>query len=257
LTKLVSVDRSLANVSCLSKQLKKLMIAFVPKRPKYIPRICPASIESLQLDEIDGRFPWSSFAEPSDSRTLNFANLRRATLGCAITDTEDENGDEAWEAPAESFPYKVAAPNIKYMRIQLCPHLLSFVASIHDLDTIGVLEIEARDSSIILTEFRLDLARQMFADYAESSSDSSEIIDWYRYLNDILGTPGLAKAYVANVGLVGELIDIERVEWTYLTSLKINCSMSYPDLQRLVARLPSLSELSVSNVMVRPEEDGT
>ncbi|KAJ1795801.1 hypothetical protein LPJ59_004139 [Coemansia sp. RSA 2399] len=256
LTKLVLVDKALADVPCLSKQLKELMIAFIPKRQKHIPRICPESLETLHLDEIDGRFPWSSFTETPDSRILDFANLQRATLGCAITDTEDENGDDAWDAPAESFQYKVTAPNIKYMRIQLCPYLLSFVSSIHDLDTIGELEIETRDSSIKLTEFRLDLARQMFADYAKASSDSSEIIDQYRYLNDILGTPGLAKACKANVGLFVEFIDIdiERVEWTYLTSLKINCSMSYLDLQRLVARLPNLSELSVSNVMVKPED---
>ncbi|KAJ1666873.1 hypothetical protein IW140_002470 [Coemansia sp. RSA 1813] len=255
LTKLVTSDRALLDIHCLSKQLKHLLLAFVPKQPKTIPHICSEGLETLHLDEVDGQFPWISFADTPDSETLNFANLQRATLGCAVTETEDENGDDVWDAPADSFPFKISAPKLRYIRIQLCPYLLSLVSSIHDLDVIGELEIETRGSSINLTNFRLDMSRKMFSDYAQASLNSYEMIDWYRYLNDILSTPGIAKTYKASIGLYDEFIEIERVQWSCLTSLKICCPMSYPDLQRLVARLPKLSELSVSNVMVSQENE--
>ncbi|KAJ2522891.1 hypothetical protein GGI11_001602 [Coemansia sp. RSA 2049] len=271
LRRLVAPAGALAGVPRITGDLAHGVITFVPKQPKHLPHTRAAALVTLRLDEIDEGFPWDAFAATSKEKEeegteeetpalLDFASLRRLALRCAVTETENDAGDDVWQAPALRFSprYRVTAPRLEYLRIQLCAHLLSLVSAIQEVATIGVLEIEARGASVRLTQFRLDLARHQLAGYARTGDpheeeEDTELVDWYRYFNDLLATPGIARDYRASVGLGSEFVDIDRIAWPCVTSLQICCPMSYADLKRIVDRMPALTELSVANMMVRQE----
>ncbi|KAJ1733216.1 hypothetical protein LPJ72_002981 [Coemansia sp. Benny D160-2] len=267
LRRLVAPAGALAGVPAITGDLAHAVITFVPKQPKRLPHTRAAALVTLRLDEIDEEFPWDAFAatskeEEEEEETpalLDFASLRRLALRCAVTETENDAGDDVWQAPALRFSprFRLAAPRLEFLRIQLCAHLLSLVSAIQGVATIGVLEIEARGASVRLTQFRLDLARHQLAGYARTGDpqdeEDTELVDWYRYFNDLLATPGIARDYRASVGLGSEFVDIDRIAWPCVTSLQICCPMSYADLKRMVDGMPALTELSVANMMVRQE----
>ncbi|KAI9500312.1 hypothetical protein BX070DRAFT_230581, partial [Coemansia spiralis] len=241
---------ALKDVSEFSENVQHMWLDSVPGEPKYLPRTCTKNLQSLYLEQVDQDFTWSSFASSANPRILEFSDLRNLRIRYSSTPRESENGIIIWEAPAYGFNYKVNAPKLDNLNVQLCPYTLSFIASIAGTKTINQLKINIDDRATIdMSNFKLRPARGLFASYARNSNEDTESIDWQKYTNDLFNISELAVSSSLTINS-STLVDVAQVDWPYLKNLQINSEVAFADLVRLVFKLQSLTTLIAINVDV-------
>ncbi|KAJ2847873.1 hypothetical protein GGI22_005860, partial [Coemansia erecta] len=128
---------------------------------------------------------------------------------------DEETGD--WGHSARRFNYRIVAPKLENVTLRLCPFTLSFMSSIHGLATIENVNLEMHGAHLNFTKFNLDMARELFASYADESQGEVQLVNMYAYMNDIFNVSNLAEYTSARVGFYDRPHDIEQINWKYLS----------------------------------------
>ncbi|KAJ2557001.1 hypothetical protein EV175_001627, partial [Coemansia sp. RSA 1933] len=156
----------------------------------------------VRLIGIEKEFTWCSFQGSKDPTMLDFSRLRHMCLGVPFVseeNAENNDPDAIWFGPADVFEYKIFAPQLTKLRIQLCPFALSALSSITGTNVLPELDILTLVGVVFkFTNLRLDDAvRRMFSRYANNSANNANdnemvFMDWIVFGSDILAIPKLA-----------------------------------------------------------------
>ncbi|KAI9501735.1 hypothetical protein BX070DRAFT_236619 [Coemansia spiralis] len=245
--KLCCYPITLSKIAEFSDKLQHLKLGYFPGNPQRFPRVNTKNLRKLDITYNDKGFTWDSFKSASSLRRLDFPSLKAINFAVEYNFTIDYR---KFMALGYRFNYRINAPKLKTLYIDICPFTISFLSSIECLEYLETLIInipgygQTQMSNVCLNKSVMDLlvSYTNFVDNDELPLNISE------YARVIFSIPNLAERVECFIQDISGPFDFEEIRWSAVTDLKYYRQIKLSKISKLISCFSNLRNLTVSNI---------
>ncbi|KAI9502720.1 hypothetical protein BX070DRAFT_235145 [Coemansia spiralis] len=210
--------------------------------------IIPALLKNLHIiNALDSSY-WRAFVDYLGSTRITFRNLKKLAIDSSVGSRQLFQGDTAiWREQDYICPYKISAPALKQLQVDLCPPSYALAMSISLPERLETLVITV-GCNIRLNLLKVQTGKVLNKLFSKDTLPSGVFNDEVLFANRVLNTPNLAKKISITIYTTREKIPTDIISWNRLSCLTIVRRINFANLLVLIGKLPNLSELNAEAV---------